>query len=240
MKPEKSKIVAIIPARGGSKSVPKKNIQPLAGKPLIYYTINAALKSRYLDRVIVSTDDEEIARVSRSFGAEIPFMRPKELAGDKVPDIPVIKQAVDYLEKNEDYFPEVIVFLRPTSPLRTTKDIDDAIKKFLSIRCDSVRTICQVDYPPFWMKKLVGDRLLPFIKSEYEYVRRQDVPKVYKGNGEVEVIRADVIRKARNNNQMYGEDIRAIIMDQKRSIDIDTGFDFIIAERFMKERKQGK
>lgn len=227
------KVIAVIPARGGSKGVPRKNIRPLAGKPLIAYTIETALQSKSLDRVIVSTDDEEIAKIAQGYGAEVPFMRPKELAGDTVPDLPVFKHALNNLEESERYHADLMVNLRPTAPLRILEDIDTAVQKLINTNADSVRSVCKVEHHPYWMLKVIGDRAYPLIEvEENKYPRRQDLPPIYRLNGAVDVSRRDnIIEK----NTLYGEDIRVIIMDQARSIDIDTELDFAIAEMILKK-----
>ncbi|MCZ7401013.1 MAG: acylneuraminate cytidylyltransferase family protein [Candidatus Methanoperedens sp.] len=226
------KVIAVIPARGGSKGVPRKNIKLLAGKPLIAYTIETALQSKSLDRVIVSTDDEEIAKIARQYGAEVPFMRPKELAGDTVPDLPVFKHALNNLEKSEGYRADLMVNLRPTAPLRTVDDIYNGVNKLINTNADSVRSVCKVEHHPYWMLKVEGDRAFPLIEGEEEkYPRRQDLPPIYRLNGAVDVSRRDnIIEK----NTLYGKDMRVIIMDQARSIDIDTEIDFTIAEMIIK------
>lgn len=227
------KAIGIIPARGGSKGVPRKNIKLLAGKPLIAYTIETALQSKSLDRVIVSTDDQEIAKIALEYGAEVPFMRPKELAGDIVPDLPVFKHALNNLEGSERYHADMMVNLRPTAPLRIVEDIDAAVHKLIDTNADSVRSVCKVEHHPYWMLKVVGDRAYPLIEGEEKkYPRRQDLPPIYRLNGAVDVSRRDnIIEK----NTLYGEDIRVIIMNQTRSIDIDTELDFAIAEMILKK-----
>ena len=136
-------IAAIIPARGGSKSIPRKNIISFLGKPLIYWSIVVAIKSKLIDRVIVSTDDKEIAEIAKKFGAEIPFMRPKHLGGDLVLDYPVIRHCLDYLSESEGYQPDIVVQLRPTSPLRPDGLVDEGISKLISNpAADSLRVVC--------------------------------------------------------------------------------------------------
>lgn len=231
---KKLKIVAIIPARGGSKSIPYKNIKKLAGKPLIAYTIEEAIKSKTLDRVIVSTDDDRIAKVSRKYGAEVPFKRPAKLAKDTSHTPPVIKHAIKYLENKEKYKVDLVVTLQPTSPFRKAKDIDDAIEKIIKTNADSVVSICEADYPPYWMKKIKGDKVYSFVKSKIDYhlLERQQLPKTYKLNGAVYVTKRDLIMK---KNKIIDGDVRAIIMDPIRSIDVDSITDFLLAEVIMKE-----
>lgn len=225
-------VVGIIPARGGSKGVPRKNIRLLAGKPLIAYTIEAALAAKSLDRVIVSTDDEEIDRIAKEYGAEVPFPRPKQLAEGTTPDLPVFQHALKYLEENENYKPDIIVHLRPTTPFKTGKLIDEAVDKLISTGADGIRTVCLVDYHPYWMKRLEDDRILPFMELDREYPRRQDLPPVYKANGVVDVTRRKFIM---DEGRMLGDNVRAIFMELIPSLDIDTELDFLVAEKILEE-----
>jgi len=225
----KKKFLGLIPARGGSKSIPLKNIKPLLGKPLIAYTIEEALKSEYIDKIIVSTDDIQIAKISKEYGAEVPFIRPKELATDTSPTLPVIQHALKYLE-SEDYIPDFVVLLQPTSPLREVKHIDEAIKKILDTDADTVITLTESNIHPFWMRKLEGDKVYPFIETCNNSLRRQDLPPVYKLNGAVVVSKREVIVSGKNWQE---QDIRAIIIAPIYSIDIDTPLDFYIAEKLM-------
>ena len=227
------KICAIIPARGGSKGMPRKNVRLLAGKPLIYYTINEAKKSKYLGRLIVSTEDEEIAEVAKEYGAEV-VPRPVELAQDDTPSLPVYQQVIKHLEEVGNFHPDVIVILQPTSPLRTVEDIDGVIEKFLKISCDSVISVCEVEHPPEWMYVLEGDKLKPLIKGGRRVTWRQDALRSYRLNGAVYVTNRDIIMR---QNRIMGDDTRAYIMAHERSIDIDTELDFKLAEVLMKERR---
>jgi N-acylneuraminate cytidylyltransferase/CMP-N,N'-diacetyllegionaminic acid synthase len=231
---ERLNIVAVIPARGGSKSVPGKNIKKLAGKPLIAHTIEDALKAKTLNRVIVSTNDEKIAKISKQYGAEVPFKRPAYLATDTAHTPPVIKHAVKYLEEKEGSKVDVVVTLQPTSPLRKPEDIDAAVNKLIRTNADCVVTICEVEYPPFWMKILQGDKIIPFVKTKIDYhlLERQQLPKVYKLNGAVFVTKRDILMK---KNKLIGGDVRAIKMDTKRSLDINSLMDFMLAENLMKK-----
>jgi CMP-N,N'-diacetyllegionaminic acid synthase len=227
----KPKIIAIIPARGGSKGLPGKNVRELNGKPLIYYTIREALESKFLDRIIVSTEDKEIMELARAYGAEV-IIRPVELAMDDTPSLPVFQHTIQYLEEVKDYHPDVIVILQPTSPLRTVDDIDGAIRKFLETDCDSVVSVCKVEHPPHWTYFLKGDRLEPVIKGGEKITRRQDAPEVYRSSGAVYVTHRDVIMK---QNRIWGNDTRAFIIPPERSIDIDTEVDLKVAEVLIKE-----
>jgi len=231
---KKINVVAIITARGGSKRVLHKNIRKLAGKPLIAYTIEEAKKSKTLDRVIVSTDDKKIAKISRACGAEVPFRRPSRLARDTSHSPAIIKHAVRYLESKENYRPDIIVVLQPTSPFRRAQHIDEAVRKMIETGADSVVSVCEVAEPPYWMKRLVKDKVIPFVKSKIDYhiLERQQLPKVYRLNGAVYVVRRDFLMK---ENKIIGGDIRAIIMNQMHSLDMDTLLDFFLAEIVIKE-----
>ena len=229
-----SRVLAIIPARGGSRALPRKNIRLLCGKPLVVYTIKAALASKLIDRVILSTEDEEIARVSREYGAEV-IIRPLELARDDTASLPVYQHATRHLEDVENYHPEVIVVLQPTSPLRLVEDIDRAIEVFLKGKHDSGVSVCEVEHPLQWMYTLVRDRLEPIMKDGYNVTRRQDALKVYRLNGAIYVTTGDIIMK---ENRVLGSDTGAYVMPPERSVDIDTERDFRLADLLMGERKQ--
>lgn len=229
-----NKIIAIIPARGGSKGIPKKNIKSLAGKPMVAYTIEAALKSEYLDRTIVSTDDEKIAEIARKYGAEVPFMRPKELAEDDVPAIPyVLRHAVEELKRSEGFDVDIIVMLQPTSPLRGTKYINLAIEKLITTKCDWAATVSEANPHPFRMRRMKGDKLEPLFEAENIWAQRQDFPPIYHLNGAVYVTWKDVIM---GKEVFQNKDWRGIIMKEEDAIDIDTLTDFLVAESILKRR----
>jgi len=218
-------IMAIIPARGGSKGIPQKNIKKLGEKPLIAYTIEEALRSEYLDHVFVSTEDPEIAEISIKYGAEV-IDRPSVLAGDSSKTVDVILHAVEYLEKN-GIRPQIIVLLQPTSPLRNTGDIDAAIKLFLDNECDSVISVCEPDHSPFWCFTVNGKYLRPLFDQRYKNTRRQDLPTAVMPNGAIYVSSPESIRKLEG---FYGDRTIPYCMPPERSIDIDTPLDFIVAE----------
>lgn len=226
--------MGIIPARKSSKGIHNKNIKPLLSKPLIVYTIEAALKSKVFDRIVVSTDSFKIKKVSQKYGAEVPFLRPKNLAGDNTPMISVLRHALKFLEQKERFYPDVVVLLQPTSPLRKPIHIKKALEKFLKSKADSVVTICEAEFSPYWMKRLLKDRVIPFIENKKRvYTRRQDLPKVYRLNGAIYIAKRNIIME---ENSILGEDTRAIIMNQEDSIDIDTEIDFKLAELILKKR----
>ncbi len=225
-------IIAIIPARGGSKGTLRKNMKILCDKPLIAYTIEASLSSKYINRVVVSTEDGEISETAKKFGVEV-IERPAELAQDDVPSFVVYQHVIRYLEEVENFYPSIVVALQPTSPCRIVEDIDGAIEKFLGADCDTVVGVCEVEHPPHWMYTLEGDRMKPVIPGGEKVLRRQDAPQVYRLNGAVYVIKRDVIMK---ESRVLGNDTRAYVMPPERSIDIDTELDFKFAELLMKER----
>jgi len=228
-------ILSIIPARGGSKRVAHKNIRTLAGKPLIAWTIETAISCQRLDRVIVSTDDEEIVDIARKYGAETPFVRPAELAQDDTPDLPVCKHTLSWLTRHENFCPDIVVWLRPTAPLRIIEDIDNAINLLFETDADCVRSVCPVEHHPYWMKRLEGNRFIPLIKGvdESKYYQRQLLPPVYRLNGAVDVFwRKTVLDKG----FMYGGDMRGYVMPAERSVDLDSELDFALAELLLQRR----
>lgn len=226
------KILSIIPARGGSKGVPRKNIKDLNGKPLISYTIEAAKKSKYIDRVVVSTDDLEIAEVSKNFGAEIPVLRPKSLAGDISPTVEAIIHMLNYLKEEENYIPTHIMLLQCTSPLRNYKHIDEAVEKFAKNKEKALISVCESEINPYWTNIFEGNKLKPFIKEGYNITRRQDLPEVYRVNGAIYLIEIDTLLEEKT---FQPESLTGYIMDSYSSVDIDTELDFKIAEVIMRD-----
>jgi len=230
-----SEVLALIPARGGSKSIPRKNIRLLAGHPLIAYSIAAGLAAETVDRVIVSTEDEEIARVAREFGAETPFVRPPTLAMDNTPDLPVFEHALAWLDENEGYQPQIIVQLRPTSPFRRTWHIDQAVLRLIEHpEADAVRTVCIPFQNPFKMWKIASDGFLqPLIDigvPEAYNLPRQVLPEVYWQTGYVDAVWADTILTKRS---MTGEAILPLLINAEEWIDIDSPDDWRRAERLL-------
>lgn len=225
-------VVGLIPARGGSKGVPGKNIKPLGGKPLICWTIEAALGSSLLDRVIVSTDSEEIAAIAAEAGAEVPFLRPSSLAEDRTPDGPVMTHMLDMLRHKEDLQVSTLVYLRPTTPFKTSGIIDQCIAELeANDRYSSLRTITRVEgvHHPYWMHRLADGILTSFIKDldASRYVRRQVLPPCYRVNGVVDVLRPEVIA---DDPMLYGDCIGTVELDEAVSLDIDTILDFAFCE----------
>ena len=192
-------VLALIPARGGSKGVPRKNVIPIAGKPLIAYSIGHALGCAAVTRTVVSTDDEEIAEVSREFGAEVPFVRPSHLATDDANDYEVIRHALEHLS-GEGYLPELVVHLRPTEPLRSTDTLAAAIRTMLAHpEADSLRSVSVADESPYKMWRIEGDYLRPVVElpelCEAHSMPRQKLPVAYRQNGYVDIVRPRTILK---------------------------------------------
>ncbi|MEN8224428.1 MAG: acylneuraminate cytidylyltransferase family protein [Bacteroidota bacterium] len=232
------KILAIIPARGGSKRIPNKNIKPLNGLPLINYTIELALSNQNIDKVIVSTEDTEIAKIAMACGAEVPFMRPDKLAMDNTPDLPVILHALEWLEDNENYHPDKILLLRPTTPFKTNNIINNCVDILNDDpTATSVRTTHRaegIDHP-YWMFKSKNGYLQPFIDGIEltQYYQRQLLPDCYKINGVVDVLRPEVIR---DSNNLFGDQIRFCEIEENNAVDIDTPLDFVYAEFLIKNK----
>lgn len=223
-----SKSLALIPARGGSKGIPRKNIAPVGGKPLLAWTIESALKADCVERVIVSTDDEEIARVARDWGAETPFLRPAELARDDTPGIDPVIHAVEWLAEKENYLPEWVVLLQPTSPLRSSNDIQGAFALARDRHADCVVSMTDACDHPFWTKKIDGaGRVSEFLTLDQSYANRQDLPPAYAANGAIYLIRRTSLLDLRS---FFGNQTYAYLMPQERSLDIDTSWDLRLAD----------
>jgi len=231
-KAKKYKILALIPARGGSKGIPRKNIRLLAGKPLIAYTIEAAKKCKYLDRVIVSTEDKEIAEISKKYGAEV-IERPKIWATDKAKFVDAIPHLLEVLQK-EKWTPEIIVELQPTSPLRTVDDLNKAIELFLKNGCGPVVvSVCEPSHPLQWSFREKGKYLEPVFGWKYfKGIMRQDVQKIYIPNGAIFI---STPKDLYSNKGFYSKKILPYIMPAERSIDIDNEIDLELAELIIKK-----
>lgn len=225
-------VLGLVPARGGSKGVPRKNIRPLAGRPLIAWTIDAALQSTVVDRLIVSTDDSEIATIAAECGAEVPFMRPAELAADDTPDLPVLLHALDWLRVEAHDEPDLVVWLRPTAPMRLASDIDRGAGLLVETGADCVRSVCPSEHHPYWMKRLEDGRLMSFMPGhdERSYYSRQLLPPVYRLNGAVDVVWAERVLRSEDRLFWGWDDIRGYVMPVERSTDIDTEQDLRMVE----------
>lgn len=226
------KVIAIITARGGSKGIKNKNIKLLAGKPLIAYTIENAKKSCYIDRIIVSTDSPEIKHVCLHYGAEVPFIRPSELANDDTPGIAPVLHALHLLEEEEDNSYDYVMQLQPTSPLRSEEDIDGAIQALDDSDSMSLISVTEVSQHPFWMQKIDGGLLKNYIAYDKEkYYRRQDFPELYILNGAIYLSKTKHLKE---NKTFYSKNTLPYIMPKTRSVDIDNIMDFKIAELIIK------
>ncbi|AYC28958.1 cytidylyltransferase domain-containing protein [Paenisporosarcina cavernae] len=219
----KSKILAIIPARGGSKGVIRKNIRNMAGKPLIAWTIEEAKKSKYIDRIILSSEDEEIINVAKKYGCEVPFVRPKELAQDNSTGMDPVLHAINQCP-GYDY----VVLLQPTSPLRLAEDIDGCIEKVLKEKLHYCVSVSEPPHSPFWMYHVnnVGE-MKPVISQPGISTRRQDLKPVYSLNGAIYVGETSKIIESKT---FLTDNTRAFVMSSDRSFDIDTELDFKICE----------
>lgn len=224
-------VIALIPARGGSKGIPRKNIAPIAGRPLIAWTIAAALAAR-VDAVVVSTDDAEIAEIARQTGADVPFLRPAALAQDDTPGLDPVLHALDELPGYD-----VVMLLQPTSPLRGTSDIDAALELKTVTGAASVVSVSEAATHPYWTYAIAEDgRMSPLIDVA-KVMRRQDLPIVHALNGALYVADADWLRRGR---RFVDADTRAYVMPQERSVDIDTPFDWLVAEALLTARAMAR
>lgn len=231
----KNSILCIIPARKGSKGLKNKNIKNLNGKPLIAWSILAAKKSKYLKKIIVSTDCEKIARISKKFGAEIPFKRPKKYAEDNSSSFSVIKHALDFFRKKNIFY-KYIILLEPTSPIRQVKDLDYCIKKILNNKVDTIVSVSKViNQHPSFLYYLTKKKILkPYQKKKVKtYLRRQDISSLYYLDGSIYVSNVYTYLKKKTFNH---EKTEAFIVDQVKALEIDTLYDFKLAQILI-ERK---
>jgi CMP-N-acetylneuraminic acid synthetase len=232
------KVLGIIPARGKSKRVPRKNIRPFAGKPLIAYTIENSLQSTRISRLIVSTDSTEIAETARRYGADVPFVRPSSLAEDTTPDQPVFRHALEWLKEHEDYEPDIVLNLRPTTPFKTPQIIEKVIQRIVDTGADIVRTVTRIEgvHHPYWMYELSEEGYAsPFVDhiDVAQYYQRQLLPDVYRINGVVDAMRTQVIH---NGDILSTRNMVGVVIAPEDSIDIDNEFDFKVCELLMHSR----
>ena len=231
------KIVSIIPARGGSKGIPNKNIKDFCGKPLIVHSIETSLSSKFINETIVSTDSTEIGDIAIQHGASVPFFRPSKISQDNSPDIEFFKHYIAWLNKNNKEIPDLFVHLRPTYPIRDVEFLDSCIERMMSNyeNYDSLRTVIEnKDKSPFKMYTVEGKLLKPVIpSSEYPFLKelhnqcRQVLPTTYLHNGCIDILKSSLIQ---NRNMLSGDNILPIIMDKNEVNDIDTIEDWIKAE----------
>lgn len=230
---KKKKILAVIPARGGSKGVPRKNIKFAGGKPLIAWMIEAAKKSEYIDRLILSSDDQEIIETAKSFGCEVPFIRPSELAQD---DSASSDTVIHTLNKIPGY--DYVMLLQPTSPLTTGEDIDGCIKLCIHSNAKSVVSVTKPDKSPYWMFKMGSHNILePVLGGKYLQKRRQDLPSIYMPNGAIYIAESHCFL---DHKSFYSDSTAGYEMPQERSLDIDSDIDFALFEVVLENIKGKK
>lgn len=228
-------VLAVIPARGGSKGIPNKNLKRLGRLPLVAHTILAAKQARTLDRVILSTDSLDIANVGRRYGVEVPFIRPADLATDDAPMAPVLAHTVDWIEKDQEKPVDVVVSLLPTSPFRNAQHIDEGIRLLFKSGAESVVGLCKARHNPYWMWVIRDAAVKRLFSEGGNFRRRQELPIVYRVNGALYATRRHVIM---DQGQVLGREVRGLIMTEEDSIDIDTPLDFILAERLLGLRRK--
>jgi len=222
------KVLGLIPARGGSKGIPRKNIRTIAGRPLIAWTIETALKSSRLASVVVSTDDQEISEVARRHGAQVPFMRPSELAQDDTPGVDPVLHALDLLPEFD-----AVLLMQPTSPLRSVGDIDGSIRLAEQTGAGCVVSVAQPSQHPYWMYLLDPEQYLqPFVAAKH-VTRRQDLPPIYAANGALYFARREWLQSRRT---FIAADTVGYVMPAERSVDLDSPLDWKLAELLLKER----
>ena len=215
-------VLALIPARGGSKLLQKKNILDLNNKPIIKWSIDAARNSKYIDDIIVSTDNDEIFDISKKYGARVPFKRPFNLATDNSKSIDVILHAISWLKNNKEQF-NILVLLQPTSPLRTGRDIDDALELLFEKNAESIISVCKTEHSPLWTNELPKDRRMNnFLDKKTLNKNRQELPDYFRLNGAIYIA---YVKCLEDNKSFFGENTFAYVMPQDRSIDIDSKID---------------
>lgn len=233
-------VLGLVLARGGSKSVPRKNIFLVLGKPLLAYTIQAALAARSITRLVVTTNDPEIADIARRLGAEVPFLRPPELAEDETPDYPVVRHALEWLEAKDGYRPDLIAQLRPTSPLRTSLQLDEAVALLRAHPdADSVRGVCRPQQNPHKMWRMASDGLLhpllavPGVPEPFN-APRQTLPVVWWQNGYIDIFWRRTVFEQRS---LTGAKVLGYVIDEPEHIDIDSLHDIRVLELILRDRQ---
>ena len=232
---QNKRVLGVTLARGGSQSIQKKNIVLLSGKPLIAYTILEALASRYIDAYIVSTDDDEVAAVSRKYGARVPFRRPRELCIDRATSASALIHALEWMEDEDSNRYDIVIELMCTNPMKSSQDIDAVLKKLVETDADSVVSVMRLyDHHPARIKKITNDRLVDFCLKEKPENRRQDLrPPAYIRNGAIYAVKRDVLLRTQAR---YGtENSRPYVMDENHSVNIDSAFDLRVAEQLLKD-----
>ena len=232
---DNKKVLAIIPARGGSKGIPRKNVKAISGKPMIQYTIEAAKDCEYIDKVIVSTEDEEIADISMRAGAIVPFSRPEELATDEAKIIDVVMHAVEFYERKAEHF-DIFVLLQPSSPLRNAEDVTKALEYFIRKEQKSLVSVSEVSESPIFMRSFNKENELEKIVSEDDDVRGQDMKRYYRINGAIYINKASELnpQTSFNDNQM------GYVLTKEHGIDVDEPQDLVVAEYYLSQACDGE
>ena len=226
-------VLAIIPARAGSKRLPGKNMMNLCGKPLIQWTIEAARGSEYIDEILISTDSENIIELAKNLGVNAPFKRPSELAQDKSSTLEAVRHAVDFQQEVKGLTYDYVLLLQPTSPLRTTEDIDEALRLLERKNADAVISVCAAEHSPLWSNTLDDTLSMDnFVSNEIKSRRSQELPTYYRLNGAIYICKLE--RLITENSFFIKNNIYAHIMKQENSVDIDTLIDFKLAEAVLK------
>lgn len=235
--PRRPEVLALIPARAGSKRVKNKNIRDLGGKPLIAYTIEAALKARSITRVVVSTDSPAIARIAKKHGADVPFLRPKDLAGSHSTEYEFHRHALDWLKENEGYAVDLVVNLYPTTPFRKSASIDRAVRDMLSNpKAESLRSIRKCAEHPYKMWTVKGKMALPYVGgvgSQKHTLAYQQLPEIWIQNASIYITRPNVIYQSKST---IGKRVLAFPMTEEESVDINLPLDFVLAETLLRDK----
>lgn len=229
------KILGVIPARGGSKAIKNKNMSEINGKPLIYYTIKEALKSKFISDLVVSSDDESIINYSIKLGVTAPFKRPKNLSTDNALSSSVVYHALEYMESLKSINYDLVIMLQPTSPFRKVKHIDESIRLMINKNSDSLVSVVNVDgYHPYRMKKFSEDYVLNYIDQGFEDMRpRQNLPKVFIRNGAIYIVKCEYFKK---NKNLVGQKCLGYEMDLKESVNIDNEIDLLVSKTIMEKQ----
>lgn len=226
-------ILAVIPARGGSKGIPGKNIAPVAGRPLLGWTLDAARTSQFVDRTLVSTDDPAIAAAARELGGEVPFLRPADISGDSASPMLAIDHALAWLKEHKQWQPDYVLLLQPTSPLRLAEDIDNACRLALEKDADAIVSVCEATPHPYLTRTVAPDgRIDDFLKLPGGYPRRQDFPPVFALNGALYLAKRHILEE---KGTFYTDRTFAYVMPVERSLDIDTPWELHLADLLLRE-----
>jgi len=229
-----STFLAIIPARGGSKRLPNKNVLGLVGKPLIAWSIEAARNTNNISEVVVSTDSLDIKKIAEEYGANVPFIRPENLSDDTSNSFDVVKHCIEFYQTNYNQTFDYTILLQPTSPLRTNFDIENAIKLLIEKNADAVISVCEVEHSPLWTNTIDNTRSLDnFLRDEIKSKRSQDLPTYYRINGALYICKTSELLKQKTF--FLTKNSFAYIMPKEKSVDIDTLLDFKMAEFLLKE-----